>query len=203
MAEGETACPMESESNSLPVGDVAVWDVIVGLGANVGTPELALRQAVIELSAGARQSKLSKLYRSVPVGGPPQPDFLNAALRVLWPAPPRSLLGRLRVLELDAGRVRAERWGPRTLDLDILWVAGLALDEPDLVIPHPRLRQRAFALRPLIDVAPEAIDPVDGAAYAQVLAELGSAGVEPVEGDWGNPSAQLSARAMDTPVTGW
>jgi 2-amino-4-hydroxy-6-hydroxymethyldihydropteridine diphosphokinase len=203
MAEGETACPMESESNSLPAGDDAGWDVVVGLGANVGTPELALRRAVIELSAGARRSKLSKLYRSVPVGGPPQPDFLNAALRVLWPAPPRSLLGQLRALELDAGRVRAERWGPRTLDLDILWVAGLVLSEPDLVIPHPRLRQRAFALRPLVDVAPEAIDPVDGAAYSQVLAQLGSAGVVPVEGDWGNLSAQAPARPMDTPATGW
>jgi 2-amino-4-hydroxy-6-hydroxymethyldihydropteridine diphosphokinase len=176
---------------------------VIGLGANVGTPELALRHAAIELSTGARHSKLSKLYRSVPVGGPLQPDFLNAALRVLWPAPPRSLLARLQALELDAGRVRRERWGPRSLDLDILWVAGLKLGEPDLVIPHPRLRQRAFALRPLVDVAPEAIDPVDGAAYAQVLAELGSNGVVPVEGGWADLSAQLSARAMDRPVTGW
>jgi 2-amino-4-hydroxy-6-hydroxymethyldihydropteridine diphosphokinase len=194
---------MESESSSRPPADVAGWDVVVGLGANVGTPELALRRAANELSAGARQSKLSRLYTTEPVGGPPQPLFLNAALRLLWPASPRSLLGRLQALELGAGRVRRERWGPRTLDLDILWVAELALREPDLVIPHPRLRQRAFALRPLLDVAPEAIDPNDGVAYAQVLAQLGSAGVVAVEGAWGDPSAQPSARAMDRPATGW
>jgi 2-amino-4-hydroxy-6-hydroxymethyldihydropteridine diphosphokinase len=199
MAEGETACPMESDN----LGDVAGWDVVVGLGANVGTPELALRQAANELSAGARQAKLSKLYRTEPVGGPPQPVFLNAALRVLWPTCPRSLLVRLHALELAAGRERRERWGPRTLDLDILWVAGVVLGEPDLVIPHPRLRQRAFALRPLLDVAPEAIDPVDGVAYAQVLAQLGSAGIVAAEGAWGEPSAAPSARAMDRPATGW
>jgi 2-amino-4-hydroxy-6-hydroxymethyldihydropteridine diphosphokinase len=203
MAEGETACPMESESGSRPAGDVGGWDIVVGLGANVGTPEQALHRAVIELSAGVRHSSLSKLYKSTPVGGPPQPDFLNAALRVLWPAPPRSLLDRLHTLELDAGRKRFERWGPRTLDLDILWVAGLKLDEPDLVIPHPRLRQRAFALRPLLDVAPNAIDPLDGVPYARVLDELGSAGVVAVEGGWGDLSAQPSAPAMDSSATGW
>lgn len=195
---------MESESISRPAGDVGGWDIVVGLGANVGTPERALRKAVLELTAGARQSRLSKLYKSIPVGGPPQPDFLNAAVRVLWPAPPRSLLDRLHALELAAGRERlVERWGPRTLDLDILWVAGLKLAEPDLFIPHPRLRQRAFALRPLLDVAPDAIDPVDGAPYARVLAELGWAGVVAVEGGWGDLSAQPSARAMDSSVTGW
>jgi 2-amino-4-hydroxy-6-hydroxymethyldihydropteridine diphosphokinase len=194
---------MESESSCRPAADIACWDTVVGLGANVGTPELALHRAVIELSAGARQARISRLYRSVPVGGPPQPEFLNAALRLLWPAPPRSLLDRLHALELGAGRERRERWGPRTLDLDILWVAGLELGEPDLVIPHPRLRQRAFALRPLLDVAPDAIDPVDGIRYAQVLAELGSTGVVAVEGGWGDLSTLPSAPAMDRPAPGW
>jgi len=203
MAEEETACPMESESGSRLTGDEPSWDVVIGLGANVGTPELALRRAVIELSRGARSFRISRLYRSLPVGGPLQPDFLNAALRVLWPAPPRSLLGRLHALELAAGRERLERWGPRTLDLDILWVAGLKLAEPDLVIPHARLRQRAFALQPLLDVAPDAVDPGDGVPYARVLAQLGSAGVVAVEGAWDDLSAQPSVRAMDRPATGW
>jgi 2-amino-4-hydroxy-6-hydroxymethyldihydropteridine diphosphokinase len=203
MAEEETACPVESESSSRPAGDESCWDVVIGLGANVGTPELALRRAVIELAKGARRSSISSLYRSIPVGGPLQPDFLNAALRVLWPAPPRSLLERLHALERAAGRERLERWGPRTLDLDILWVAGLKLAEPDLVIPHPRLRLRAFALQPLLDVAPDAVDPGDGVPYAQVLAQLGSAGVVAVEGAWGDLSAQASARAMDRAATGW
>jgi len=203
MAEGETACPMESESCSHRAQDVACWDVVVGLGANVGTPALALRWAVRELSASARHSKVSSLYITEPVGGPPQPDFLNAALRVLWPAPPRSLLERLHALELGAGRERRERWGPRTLDLDILWVSGLTLGEPDLIVPHPRLRERAFALRPLLDVAPDAVDPVDGVTYAQVLARLGSSGVAAAQGGWGEPSAQPLPAAMDRPAAGW
>ncbi|MEO8182701.1 MAG: 2-amino-4-hydroxy-6-hydroxymethyldihydropteridine diphosphokinase [Deltaproteobacteria bacterium] len=194
---------MESESSFRHTDNVACWDTVVGLGANVGRPELALRRAVIELSAAARHATVSKLYRSEPVGGPSQPDFLNAALRVLWPAPPRLLLERLHTLELGAGRERLERWGPRTLDLDILWVAGLELREPDLVIPHPRLRQRAFALRPLLDVAPHAVDPVDGVPYAQALAELGSAGVVAVTGGWVELSEQPSPRAMDRPAPGW
>jgi len=194
---------MESESSFRHADNVACWDTVVGLGANVGRPEWALRRAVIELSAAARQATVSRLYRSEPVGGPPQPDFLNAALRVLWPAPPRLLLDRLHALELGAGRERVERWGPRTLDLDILWVAGLELGEPDLIIPHPRLRQRAFALRPLLDVAPDAVDPVDGVPYAQVLAELGCVGVVAVEGRWVELAAQASPRAMDRPAPGW
>jgi 2-amino-4-hydroxy-6-hydroxymethyldihydropteridine diphosphokinase len=184
MAEGETACPMESESSLRPEGDAARWDVVIGLGANLGTPELALRRAAQELAGWGERAHLSKLYRSAPVGGPPQPDFLNAALRLLYSGSPRSLLERLLSVELAAGRVRRERWGPRSLDLDILWVAGLQLRESGLSIPHPRLRERAFALRPLLDVAPDAVDPGDGTAYAQVLATLGSSGVAPVEGTW-------------------
>jgi 2-amino-4-hydroxy-6-hydroxymethyldihydropteridine diphosphokinase len=184
MAEGETACPMESESILPSVGDAVRWDVVIGLGANLGKPELELRRAARELAGWGERVQVSKLYRSAPVGGPPQPDFLNAALRLLSPEPPRRLLERLLALELVAGRVRRERWGPRSLDLDILWVAGLQLHEPDLIIPHPRLRVRAFALRPLLDVAPDAVDPGDGSAYTRVLAELGSTGVEVVAGAW-------------------
>jgi 2-amino-4-hydroxy-6-hydroxymethyldihydropteridine diphosphokinase len=203
MAEGETACPMESESSPRPAGDAAGLDVVVGLGANLGSPELTLRQAVIELSSWGERLGVSKLYRSAPVGGPSQPDFSNAALRLRCAGSVRSLLERLLQVERAAGRVRVERWGPRSLDLDILWVAGLVLDEPDLRVPHPRLRERAFALRPLLDVAPEAVDPRDGAAYARVLAELGSSGMLAVDGSWPDlPEAHL-ARGMDSPAPGW
>ena len=182
MAEGETACPMESESGAQAMGEVL--DAVVGLGANLRTPLLTLRAAVIELSRWGEPIRVSKLYRSAPVGGPPQPDFLNAAVRLRFAGSVRALLERLQRVEREAGRVRLERWGPRTLDLDILWVAGLCREEPDLIVPHPRLRVRAFALRPLLDVAPEARDPRDGAAYAHVLAELGSCPIAVVEDDW-------------------
>lgn len=189
MAEGETACPMESESRRAAGGDETGLDVVVGLGANLGDPRHTLRDAVRQLATWSPQVELSNIYKTSPVGGPPQPDFLNAALRLRFVGPPHRLLDRLLALERDAGRVRIERWGPRILDLDILWVSGLTLSDPDLVIPHPRLRQRAFALRPLLDVAPEATDPWDGVAYARVLAELGSSGIELLERGW--PVAEM------------
>ena len=203
MAEGETACPMESESSRCPDSDAAGWDVVIGLGANLGAPELTLRRAARELAGWGERARVSKLYRSAPVGGPPQPDFLNAALRLLYSGPLRSLLERLLAVELATGRVRRERWGPRSLDLDILWVAGLELNEPGLLIPHPRLRERTFALRPLLDVAPDSVDPRDGAAYARVLAELGSGGVVAVEGAWAELSTEPSSGGMDRSARGW
>jgi 2-amino-4-hydroxy-6-hydroxymethyldihydropteridine diphosphokinase len=172
---------MESESRSPAQGHP---DVVIGLGANIGAPELALRQAAAELSTWGAGAKVSRLYKSSPVGGPPQPDFLNAGLRFSFPGSLRSLLERLRAVEVAAGRVRRERWGPRRLDLDILWARGIVVNEPDLIVPHPRLRERAFALRPLLDVAPSAVDPRDGAPYARVLAELGSGGVEALDAAW-------------------
>src|SRR5262245_53441868 len=118
MAEGETACPMESESAPRPLPASSGIEVVVGLGANLGSPEPALREAVRERSGWGHRIALSRLYRSAPVGGPPQPDFLNAALRLRCPEGARSLLAELQRLERRAGRVRRERWGPRSLDLD-------------------------------------------------------------------------------------
>lgn len=184
MAEGETACPMESESRSTVEDAQGPPRVVIGLGANLGDPELALRRAAAELSTWGADARVSRLYRSFPVGGPPQPDFLNAALSFACRSSLRSLLERLQAVEAVAGRVRRERWGPRSLDLDILWVSGIVVNEPDLIVPHPRLRERAFALRPLLDVAPAAVDPRDGVPYAQVLAELGSVGVEAFDAAW-------------------
>src|SRR4051812_28201999 len=128
MAEGETACPMESESRPTVEVDARGHPrVVIGLGANLGTPDLALRRAAAELSTWGAESKVSRLYRSAPVGGPPQPDFLNAALCFAYPGSLRSLLGRLQAVEAGAGRVRRERWGPRSLDLDILWASGIVV----------------------------------------------------------------------------
>jgi 2-amino-4-hydroxy-6-hydroxymethyldihydropteridine diphosphokinase len=172
---------MESEA-----GQRGQWlDAVVGLGANLGNPEAALRQAVAQLALIARLAGVSELYRTVPVGGPPQPDFLNAAVRLEYWGSPLALLREALGIERAAGRLRGERWGPRTLDLDILWIAGVAVDDPDLIVPHPRLRERAFALRPLLDVAPDALDPADGTAYADVLRARGEQGIERLRADWG------------------
>ena len=100
----------------------------------------------------------SRVYETKPVGGPPQGDFLNAAVLVSWEE--GDLLEALQAIERDLGRERDVRWGPRTIDLDILWAEDRIIsDPPRLVVPHPRLHERAFALAPLLDVVPDAVDP--------------------------------------------
>lgn len=131
---------------------------VVGLGGNLGDPARAFRsaEAMLDATPGVRVVARSPLYESAPVG-PPQPNYLNAALRLELELDARALLARCLEIERAHGRDRAreERWGPRTLDLDILVVEGEEVHEDDLVVPHPRLEERAFALVPLLDVAPE------------------------------------------------
>jgi 2-amino-4-hydroxy-6-hydroxymethyldihydropteridine diphosphokinase len=117
-----------------------------------------MREAVAELErvAGVTVTRRSKVYETAPVGGPPQPAFLNAAIAVDCTLSPLVLLDELQRIEADLGRTREVRWGPRAIDLDILWIEGVTVDEPRLVVPHPRLHERAFALLPLLDVAPHA-----------------------------------------------
>jgi 2-amino-4-hydroxy-6-hydroxymethyldihydropteridine diphosphokinase len=103
---------------------------------------------------------VSPLYETEPVGGPSgQPPYLNAVVELSTTASPRELLERCRALEAAAGRVRAERHGPRTLDVDVLVVGDLSVAEPDLVVPHPRLWERRFVLAPLADLAPDLVSP--------------------------------------------
>jgi 2-amino-4-hydroxy-6-hydroxymethyldihydropteridine diphosphokinase len=137
----------------------AVLDAVVGLGSNVGDRLATLRRAVRALERRMEIVARSRVYETEPVG-PPQPDYLNAAVRVHFGGEPLALLDVLSGIEAALGRDRASevRWGPRTLDLDVLWIAGRRVDEERLVVPHPRLAERAFALRPLLDVAPDATD---------------------------------------------
>ena len=137
----------------------------IGLGANLpsaaGGPVetlIALRprlSAEIQDCLGEVRLRWSPLFRTAPVGGPPhQPDYINAVLVVDQPPQPTAaaalgLLHRLQALELQFDRVREERWGPRTLDLDLLWWGGLTLQSPELELPHPRWSERAFVLAPL------------------------------------------------------
>lgn len=108
------------------------------------------------------------MYETAPVGGPPQGDFLNAAVLVDVRGEPLELLDALLSIERSLGRVRDARWGPRTIDLDILWIEGVVFEHPRLVVPHPHLTERAFALAPLLELVPAAVDPRTGRAYVMV-----------------------------------
>lgn len=130
--------------------------IVVGLGGNLGSRE-AFLLAAERLLAGSPAivvAARSGLYVTPPLG-PPQPDFLNAALRLETPLHPRELLPRLLAIEALLGRERRVRWGPRTIDLDILHWSGGDVREPHLIVPHPGLPERPFAIAPLLDVAPE------------------------------------------------
>ena len=128
--------------------------VYLGLGSNVGDRLANLQDAVDGLGAtsGVTVVAVSPVYETAPVGGPPQDDYLNAVVAVETDLGPRALLGVAQDLESRAHRVHAERWGPRTLDVDVLLVGDAVVDEPDLVVPHPRMRERAFVLVPLADL---------------------------------------------------
>jgi 2-amino-4-hydroxy-6-hydroxymethyldihydropteridine diphosphokinase len=156
------------------------YDYVVGLGSNLGERRLTLSSAVQACASLGHVDGVSALYATAPVGGPCQPEYLNAALLLGTDFKPPQLLERLQELEMTAGRERSERWGPRTLDLDILWIRGQIWRGPTLSVPHPRLTERAFALVPLLDVVPDAADPSTGVPYGQLLATLGRTGVRKV-----------------------
>jgi 2-amino-4-hydroxy-6-hydroxymethyldihydropteridine diphosphokinase len=138
---------------------------VIGFGANVGDRLVSMRAAALALGRVARVKKTSHVVESAPVGGPPQPDYLNAAALVAYERSPEDLLDALLAIEADLGRVRREKDGPRTIDLDVLWIEGVALDTSRLIVPHPRLHERAFALVPLLELVPGARDPRTGALY--------------------------------------
>jgi 2-amino-4-hydroxy-6-hydroxymethyldihydropteridine diphosphokinase len=149
-------------------------EAVLGLGSNLGDRLDTLRQAE---SAIARISGLaiiarSRVYETPPAGGPPQPDYLNAALLVVTRLLPTDLMQQLLAIEQSLGRIRPDpiRWGPRTIDIDILWLSTGAVQAPSLIVPHPRLTERAFALQPLLDLCPDACDPRSGACYSALPA---------------------------------
>lgn len=124
-----------------------------------------LRAAVEALARFARVEKTSRVYATAPVGGVPQGEFLNAAALVRYEGTPAQLLELLLAIEKRLGRIRREKWGPRTIDLDLLWAEGIVLETPELTLPHPHLQERAFAVVPLLDVVPDATDPLTGQRY--------------------------------------
>ncbi|HYI61354.1 MAG TPA: 2-amino-4-hydroxy-6-hydroxymethyldihydropteridine diphosphokinase [Acidimicrobiales bacterium] len=126
---------------------------LLGLGSNLGDRAAHLRGAVAGL--GPELAAVSAVYETAPVGGPEQGAYLNVVALLRTDRPARDLLARAQALEASAGRERTVRWGPRTLDVDVLWVEGEEVAEPDLVVPHPRMRERAFVMVPLAEVAPD------------------------------------------------
>ena len=142
----------------------------VGIGSNLGDRLAHLRAAVegLAAAAGVTVVAVSPVYETAPVGGPSQPDYLNAVVALDTTLSPRALLEVAQGLERDAHRVRAERWGARTLDVDLLLVGDERVDEPDLEVPHPRLRERGFVLAPLRDLDPGAAGPVPAGRWPGV-----------------------------------
>jgi len=153
----------------------------VGLGGNLGEPSATLREAIRELDGlpATRLLRASRFYRSAAWGVKDQPDFINAVALLETQLDARALLDALLQLERSHGRDRdAEtRWGPRTLDLDLLLYGDAVIDEPGLRVPHPHLHERAFALVPMVEIAPEAKIPGHGLAR-ELLPVIAMAGIE-------------------------
>ena len=144
----------------------------LGLGSNQGDRLAQLRAASdrIEILPDVRVLAWSRVVETPPAGGPPQDDYYNAAIAIETSLRPRPLLHELLAIERELGRVRpdAVRWGPRTIDLDILWWSRGAIIQDGLVIPHPRLHERAFALVPLLEILPHAADPMTEQPYSML-----------------------------------
>jgi len=156
----------------------ATRTAVLALGSNLGDRRDIL-QGGADAIAGlpeVRVTAVSPVYETVPVGGPSQPDYLNAVLLIATSLPPGQLLGRLHEIEAAFDRVRLVRWGPRTLDIDIITVAGERSDDPDLTLPHPRAHERAFVLAPWHDADPDAVLPGHG-PVADLLARADQAGI--------------------------
>lgn len=176
--------------------------VAIALGSNLGDRLLNLQSGVAGIARFARVVAGSHIYETAPVGGPDQGPYLNAVVLVDTNLPPAQLLAELLRVEAAAGRVRREKWGPRTLDLDIIAIDGPPVEQPGLTIPHPRAKDRRFVLQPLIDVWPEAPVGVGGLTAGEALGAVADQKVALVGGGLlenkgvGWVAAQLALLAM-------
>ncbi len=156
----------------------------VGLGSNVGDRRAHLSFALHRLAETEALVSVSSLYETAPVGGPQQGAYLNAAAVIETSVGARTLLARCLAIERERGRTRRIRWGPRTLDLDVLLHDGGPIDEKGLTVPHPRLLGRRFALEPLLEAWPEATLP-GGGTLADCLTDVADQKVSVVAGgEW-------------------
>lgn len=165
--------------------------VVLALGSNLGDRLGILQECVNALAAMPEMTVMavSPVYQTAPIGGPEQPDYLNAVVLGQTTLPPGILLDQLHVLEAAAGRVRTVRFGPRTLDVDIIAYDAVRSDDPDLTLPHPRAHERAFVLAPWLDVDPEAVIPGRG-SVAALLAAADASGVRRAGGSLAIPDSE-------------
>lgn len=151
----------------------------IALGGNLGNSMQTLEQAIASLQAhpALEVQQVSPWYETAPVGGPPQPNYLNGCATLQTALAPEALLQVLLHIEQQFGRVRRERWGPRSLDLDLLFYGQQVINSPALTVPHPRMRDRAFVLVPLAAIAPQWRDPVTHQTVAQLCGRVDRSGV--------------------------
>jgi 2-amino-4-hydroxy-6-hydroxymethyldihydropteridine diphosphokinase len=145
----------------------------IGFGANIGRPLRTVNRAVelLRRTSGIRFLRISSLYKTNPVG-PAQPDFLNGVIQIETTLNPSGLLKKLFLIEKKLGRVRRRRWGPRTIDLDLLTQGRALLRTERLTLPHPRYHRRRFVLVPLCEIAPRAVHPRLGLTHKALLSKL-------------------------------
>ena len=156
-----------------------VWrPAYVAVGSNLNEPRDRVLEAFDALAAlrATRLELRSRLYRTAPMGPQDQPEFVNAAAGLLTRLSARELLDELLAIERAMGRRRQERWGPRVIDLDLVWMTGAAVDEPGLKVPHPGVSERNFVLYPLCDIAPALAIPGHG-RVADLMSKAGEAGI--------------------------
>ncbi|MCL2842617.1 MAG: 2-amino-4-hydroxy-6-hydroxymethyldihydropteridine diphosphokinase [Oscillospiraceae bacterium] len=166
--------PVGQHVRNISVQIERAWHrIYLGLGANLGDPKAALDTAAQQMACDAlRVTQCSPYYKTKPVSDIPQDDYLNCVLEAQTTLPPRELMAHLLAVEAGLGRERNERWGPRTIDIDVLLYGDLVSDDPDIIIPHPRMHERLFVLEPFCAVNPYAVHPLLGQRMAELKEAL-------------------------------
>ncbi len=150
--------------------------VFIAFGGNLGDVHATFDSACNDLHTIGEESGRSRLYRTPPLGPDGQPDYLNAVVCIETLLPAEALLKVLQGIEIKYGRTRGERWGPRTLDLDLITFGGEINDTPELTLPHPEMHKRLFVLQPLCDIAPEWVHPILRQSAEELLDKLVASG---------------------------